>query len=130
MDKNRAEGMKREKKDRRLKEWRQSRWKNDRSMDRRKTCRLRDSGSFEKKKVEGSRPNNVSLTICHVDYRVPHSHTGATGGVCVCLCVSHIAGVSCTSSLCEIFTSVHSCLTSTSKPSVRCVCVRAQCTRV
>lgn len=95
MDKNGAEGMKREGKDGRLKGWRQSRWKNDRSMDGRKTegrtCRLRDSGSFEKNKVEGSRPNNVSLTICHVDYRVPHSHTGATGGVCVCvsLCVSH-----------------------------------------
>lgn len=72
MDKNGAEGMKREGKDRRQKEWRQSRWKNDRSMDSGKTegltCRLRDSGSFEKKKVEGSHPNNVSLTICHVDY--------------------------------------------------------------
>lgn len=36
------------------------------------------------------------------------------------------AGVSCTSFLCEIFASVHSCLTSMSKPSLRCVCVCAR----
>lgn len=44
----------------------------DRWIKRREeqTWRLEDTGPFDEAEVEGSSPNNVALTICHVVYLV------------------------------------------------------------